>query len=117
MEKAGRDNPAFTLSTRRWPADRWGDPPLRIQSTFPTMFGPRSIPRRPMIRVAITPGELHSLIRVIERDAAEAVERLITALPPTVKDWKNARDTAAWAVSKGRESPIPLADREMGAPR
>lgn len=45
---------------------------MRIQSTFPTMFGPRAIPRRPMIRVSITPGELHSLIRVIEREAAEA---------------------------------------------
>jgi hypothetical protein len=48
---------------------------------------------------------------------SEAVERLVNALPETVRDWAAARKTAAWAVSKGRESPIPLADREMGAPR
>lgn len=45
---------------------------MHIQATFPTMYGPRAIPRRPMIRVTITPAELHSLIRTIEREATEA---------------------------------------------
>lgn len=45
---------------------------MRISSTFPTMFGPRAIPRRPMIRVSLTPAEVHTLIRAIEREAAEA---------------------------------------------
>lgn len=48
---------------------------------------------------------------------AEAVERLVTALPETVRDWTAARKTAAWAVSKGRESPIHLVDRPMGEAR
>ena len=48
---------------------------------------------------------------------SDAVERLVAALPDTVDDYAAARETAAWAVSKGRKTPIPLADREMGAPR
>jgi hypothetical protein len=43
----------------------------------------------------------------------EAVERLVTALPDTVRDWNAARKTAAWAVARGRECPIRLADRPM----
>ena len=42
---------------------------------------------------------------------AEAVERLVAALPRTVRDWAAARKTAAWAVARGRESPIYLEDR------
>ena len=42
---------------------------------------------------------------------AEAVERLVAALPDTVRDWTAARKTAAWAVARGRESPIYLEDR------
>lgn len=42
---------------------------------------------------------------------AEAVARLVTALPGTVRDWTAARKTAAWAVGRGRESPICLEDR------
>lgn len=42
---------------------------------------------------------------------AEAVERLVAALPDTVRDWGAARKTAAWAVARGRESPIYLVDR------
>jgi hypothetical protein len=33
---------------------------------------------------------------------AQAVEQLVAALPATVKDWKLARRTAAWAVAAGR---------------
>ena len=42
---------------------------------------------------------------------AEAVERLLAALPETVRDWTAARRTAAWAVARGRERPIYLEDR------
>lgn len=48
---------------------------------------------------------------------AEAVERLVAALPETVRDWAAARKTAAWAVSKGRENPIHLVDRPAGGAR
>ena len=32
----------------------------------------RSLPPRPMLRVSLTPAELHTLIRAIERDAVAA---------------------------------------------
>jgi hypothetical protein len=48
---------------------------------------------------------------------SDAVERLVAALPDTVKDYAAARETAAWALAKGRKSTIRLPDREMGAPR
>lgn len=42
---------------------------------------------------------------------AEAVDLLAAALPDSVRDWAAARKTAAWAVARGRESPIYLEDR------
>lgn len=48
---------------------------------------------------------------------SDAVERLVAAMPDTVEDYAAAKDTAAWAVAKGRKTAIQLADREMGAPR
>lgn len=45
---------------------------MRIAPTIRTSFGVRSLPPRPMLRVSLTPAELHTLIRTIERDAEAA---------------------------------------------
>ena len=47
---------------------------MHIVPTIRTSFGTRSLPPRPMVRVSLTPAELHTLIRAIERDA-ESAER------------------------------------------
>jgi len=49
---------------------------MHIGTTIKTSQGPRLLPRPPMIRIAVTPSELHSLILVLERDAAEAEREL-----------------------------------------
>ena len=46
--------------------------PVHIATTIKTSQGPRLLPRPPMIRITVTPSELHALILVVERDAAEA---------------------------------------------
>jgi hypothetical protein len=50
--------------------------PVHIPTTIKTSHGPRLLPRPPMIQITVTPSELHALIRVIERDAAEAEREL-----------------------------------------
>jgi len=54
---------------------------MYIPSTVRTSFGPRSLPRLPMVRVSLTPTELHTLVRSSERDAiaAEQEGRISTA--------------------------------------
>lgn len=47
---------------------------MHISPTIRTSFGKRSLPPRPMVRVSLTPAELHTLVRAIERDA-ESAER------------------------------------------
>ena len=41
----------------------------------------------------------------------EATSWLMNALPPSVRDWNVARNTAAWGLIAGRERPLKLADR------
>lgn len=41
----------------------------------------------------------------------EAVSWLMDALPPSVRDWNAAKNTAAWGLIAGREKPITLPDR------
>ena len=53
---------------------RQGSLAVHIVPTIKTSFGLRSLPPRPMLRVSLTPAELHTLIRAIERDA-EAAEQ------------------------------------------
>ena len=45
---------------------------MHIPSTIRTTFGPRALSHRPMIRVSLTPEELHRLILTVERAATEA---------------------------------------------
>jgi hypothetical protein len=47
---------------------------MHLAPTIKTSFGLRSLPPRPMLRVSLTPAELHTLIRAIEREA-EAAEQ------------------------------------------
>jgi hypothetical protein len=42
---------------------------------------------------------------------AHAINRLLSALPRTVEDWKGAEVTAAWGLRAGRERPIELEER------
>ena len=53
---------------------RQGSLAMHIAPTIKTSFGMRSLPPRPMLRINLTPAELHTLIRAIERDA-EAAEQ------------------------------------------
>jgi hypothetical protein len=41
-------------------------------TTIRTTFGPRLLPPPPTVRVSLTQRELHSLIRVLDRDAQDA---------------------------------------------
>jgi hypothetical protein len=41
----------------------------------------------------------------------QAVAWLTEALPPGVKDWRLARQTAGWALAAGRDKPLVLEDR------
>ena len=41
----------------------------------------------------------------------DAIARLMRSLPGTVKDWKSARETAAWGLAEGRKHSITLEDR------
>jgi hypothetical protein len=51
--------------------------PMHIVTTIKTSHGPRLLLLPPpMIRISVTPSELHALILVIERDAAEAEREL-----------------------------------------
>jgi len=43
---------------------------------------------------------------------SEAVERLLSALPDGVLDWKGARTTALWGLQRGRDRPLELEDRQ-----
>ena len=45
---------------------------MHVPSTIRTAFGPRALPCRPMIRVTVTPEELHMLTLAIEREAIMA---------------------------------------------
>jgi hypothetical protein len=49
---------------------------MHIVTTIKTSHGPRLLPQPPMIRISVTPSELHVLILVFERDAAEAEREL-----------------------------------------
>ena len=49
---------------------------MHIATTIKTSHGPRLLPRPPMMRITVTPSELHALIRIIERDAAEGEREL-----------------------------------------
>ena len=40
--------------------------------TIATSFGPRHVPMAPMIRVTLTPAELHAAVLHVEREAREA---------------------------------------------
>ena len=42
---------------------------MQIVTAIKTSHHPRRLQRPPMIQIGVTPSELHSLIRVIERDA------------------------------------------------
>ena len=42
---------------------------------------------------------------------ADALKRLLDALPAGVEDWNNAERTARWGLARGREKPIELDDR------
>jgi AAA domain/Bifunctional DNA primase/polymerase, N-terminal len=44
---------------------------------------------------------------------ADALQRLLSALPEGVADWANAEKTARWGLSRGRERPIELEDRPL----
>ena len=54
---------------------------------------------------------LGGIIDSADMTEAAAVERLVAALPASVRDWAAARRDAAWAVARGRERPIHLEDR------
>jgi hypothetical protein len=41
----------------------------------------------------------------------EAAEQAVAALPASVDDWGQARETALWAISRGMEQPLELEDR------
>ncbi len=45
---------------------------MHLRSTIRTSFGPRGLPARPMIRIALTAHELHALAPRVEHDAVEA---------------------------------------------
>lgn len=45
---------------------------MHIPSTIRTSYGPRSVQTAPMVRVTLTPREVHDLAQLIERDALEA---------------------------------------------
>ena len=47
----------------------------------------------------------------------EAVDRLVGALPASVKNWDAAREAAAWGVSEGIKAPLELEDRPNPASR
>ena len=69
---------------------------MHIAPTIRISFGVRSLPLRPMLRVNLTPAELHTLIRTMERDAelagqegriaaAEHLARRVIALRETAR--------------------------------
>ena len=73
---------------------RQGSLAVHIVPTIKTSFGRRSLPPRPMLRVSLTPAELHTLIRAIERDAEAAEQDGRTA----------AADHLAWRAAALREA-------------
>jgi hypothetical protein len=50
--------------------------PTLSVATIETWHGPRLLPQPSMIRVSVMPGQLHTLIPIIECDAAEAERKL-----------------------------------------
>ena len=53
-----------------------GTLPMHIATTIRTSHGTRLLPSRSMIRITVTPSELHALVLLIERDASEAEREL-----------------------------------------
>ncbi len=49
---------------------------MHIVTTIKTSHGPRLLSPPRMIRISVTPSELHALILIIERDAAAAEREL-----------------------------------------
>ena len=65
-----------------------------IPRTIATNYGPRCLPLAPMIRVTLTPAELHAAVLHVEREAREA-------------EAEGQHDTAArlrWRASALREA-------------
>lgn len=65
---------------------------------------------------------LGGYLHLIGWSDSEAIERLVEALPASVKDWDAARQTAAWGIAQGQKAPLELADRpdrreRVAAPR
>ena len=73
---------------------RQGSLAVHIVPTIKTSFGMRSLPPRPMLRINLTPAELHTLIRAIERDAEAAEQDGRVA----------AADHLAWRAAALREA-------------
>ena len=67
---------------------------MYIPSTIRTSFGPRALPRGPMVRVSLTSAELHVLISAIERDAVLAEQEGRTS----------AADRLSWRAAALRET-------------
>jgi hypothetical protein len=67
---------------------------MHIPSTIRTSFGPRALPRCPMVCVSLTQAELHVLIREIKRDATSAEEEGRTS----------AADSLSWRAAALREA-------------
>ena len=63
---------------------------MHIPSIIKTSFGPRALPRCPMVRVSLTRAELHVLIRAIERDTTSAEEEARLSAANSLS-WRVAR--------------------------
>ena len=66
---------------------------MHLPATLRTSFGPRSLQRPPMVRVSLTPTELHTLVRAIERAAISAES----------DGRQSAADTLEWRAAALRE--------------
>ena len=80
---------------------------MHIAAIIKNSQGPRLLPRSPMIRVTATPSEKHALIRVIERDAAEAERELrLSAADHLTKRTLALREAVPWMRAKRVWAPI-----------
>ena len=65
-----------------------------LPPTIRTTFSPSYLPRRPMIRISVTPHELHMFVRQLERDASAA---------EAAGDYGTA-ETLSWRAAAMREA-------------
>lgn len=67
---------------------------MRVCASISTMYGRRRFSRPPLIRLSVTPHELHVLVRQVEREAVEAEQAGLL----------DAADSLAWRAAALREA-------------